>query len=201
MSKAWDMNIYFSASTRNIKSDIHVYRKIIRTIQVLGHVISRDWVETAYARELRHNNQEALLQGMDWTIVEEAEKAIEGAELLIAEASDISTFGVGYEVAYALQRRKPVLLLANEDVAARSYAIGIRHKFASFKKYNHTNLAKVVERFINENTVKNKDLRFNFVIDRTIHTHLRSKSFETGKTKAEILRDLLLKDMNSDSDR
>lgn len=195
------MNIYFSASTRNIKSDINIYRKIIHSIRLLGHVISRDWVETAYVRELRHEGSETLLKGIDWTIVEEAEMAIESAELLIAEASDISTFGVGYEVAYALQRRKPVLLLVNENVAERSYANGIKHKYASFKKYNDENVAKFVEDFIKENTVKTKDLRFNFVIDRQIHTHLRSRSFETGKTKAEILRDLLVKDMDSGADR
>ena len=34
-------------------------------------------------------------------------------------------------------------------------------------------------------------MRFNFFIDRKIYNYLRWASFKTGKTKAEILRDLV----------
>jgi hypothetical protein len=189
------MIICFSASTRKIKEDIGVYRKILHTIRSLGHVVARDWVETSWIRESQHSFKQSQLQGMDWNIVREAEAAIESSELIIAEASDISTFGVGYEVALALQRRKPVLLLVNKNVAARSYASGLSNELITFKKYDDDSIEKIVENFIRNNTIKKKDLRFNFVIDRQIHNHLRLKSFNSGKTKAEVLRDLLLKDM------
>lgn len=191
------MIIYFSASTRYIKKDIDIYRKILHYVRLLGHVISRDWVETSYVREVQHDEEQSKLKDLDWVIVEEAERAIEGAELVIAEATDSSTFGVGYEVAYALQRRKPTLLLVKKEKAATSYASGLRGDFVTFKKYDDANLQKIIEDFIKENTIKTKDLRFNFVIDRQIYNHLRLRSYESGKTKAEIVRDLLLEDIDS----
>ena len=189
------MNIYFSASSRYIKRDIETYRKILHGVRLSGHVVSRDWVETSYMREMQHDKERSKLEGIDWTIVEETERAIEGAELVIAEASDSSTFGVGYEVAYAIQRRKPTLLLVKKNKASMSYASGLKSDFITFKRYDDANLQKSVEDFIKENTIRTKDLRFNFVIDRQIYNHLRLRSYESGKTKAEIVRDLLLEDI------
>jgi hypothetical protein len=189
--------IYFSGSARNIQEDIDVYRRILGEIRALGHVVARDWVETTWIQHNRKKQRSHSLDWIDWHIVKEAEEAIEAAELVIAEASDTSSFGVGYEVAFALQRKKPTLLLVRKDLAERSYATGIKNDLATYKKYDDKTLEKVVETFIKENTLKTKDLRFNFVIDRHLHNHLRWKSFRSGKTKAEIVRDLLIKDMKS----
>ena len=49
----------------------------------------------------------------------------------------------------------------------------------------------MVEKFLNENDIQSKDMRFNFFIDRKIYNYLRWAAFKTGKTKAEILRDLV----------
>jgi predicted DNA-binding protein len=52
-----------------------------------------------------------------------------------------------------------------------------------------------VSQFLEQNHIENKDLRFNFFIDRQIYNYLRWASFKTGKTKAEILRELVLHDI------
>ena len=186
------MIIYFSGTMRDIKRDAPVYKRILRAMRAQGHLIAYDWVETALLREAR--GEKAIFKRDGFA---EIEGAIEGAELLVAEASDGSAFGVGYEVSLALQKRKPVLILVRSESIETSYAAGIVNELATVRTYDEDNLDKVVEDFLNENTIAKKDLRFNFVIDRQLHNHLRLQSFKTGKTKAEVVRDLLLKDMEA----
>lgn len=184
------MIVYFSASARELKEKLPLYRKIIDIIYSLGHTIALEWVEPAGYRIARGE-----VFGDLKSIVRDAQAGIESAETVIAEVSGGSAFGVGYEVALALQRRKPVLLLVDEARLQDSYATGLINKFITLKAYNDRNLEKIIEDFIKDNTLKTKDLRFNFVINREIHNHLRLKSFETGRTRAEILRDLLIDDI------
>jgi hypothetical protein len=101
-------------------------------------------------------------------------------------------------VALALQSRKPTLLLVGEGAKASSYAAGIKSDFITLRTYNDQTLERMVKDFMKENEMQTKDLRFNFVIDRKIYNHLRLRSFKSGKTKAEIVRDLLLKDLEGD---
>jgi len=192
------MLIYLSANARNIEHDIKTYRFIRDIIYRLGHNLVGDWTETALLREQNATNK-GQLEGVDWkNMVQDAETSLQSAELLIAEASGASTFGVGYQVGLAINSRKPILLLVEESSAHISYATGLENDFIICKIYNSSNLEKILDNFIKENTIKNKDLRFNFVIDRQLHNHLRWKSFKTGKTKAEVVRELLVRDMDEE---
>jgi hypothetical protein len=192
------MIIYFSGSTRNIKQDIYIYRKIIKSVRSLGHSLHNDWVETEWLRESQRGKDGTRRPWDLSVIVEASEISIDASELVIAEASDVSTFGVGYEVALGLQRKKPVLALVRSEAVGESYVTGIKHDLLTIKKYDDAEVQKIVEDFIKANTLKNKDLRFNFVIDRHIYNHLRLKSFRSGKTKAEVVRDLLIDDMGKE---
>lgn len=187
------MIIYFSASARDLKNDLATYRIIVDKIYSLNHDLAREWFEPASRRMLR---KDGIFDNIE-SIVHLAQAGIEGAELVVVEATGGSAFGVGYEVGLALQQRKPVLLLVKKG-ANDSYALGLRNVLITLKRYDANNLEKIIEDFIKNNTLKTKDLRFNFVLDREIHNHLRLKSFKTGRTKADILRDLLLRDMKRD---
>lgn len=188
------MLVLFSASARNIHNDIELYRRIINIIRSNGHSISHDWIETAWLMTQRSEN---TVKDMH-SIVVEANAGIEAAEVIIVEASDVSTFGVGYETSLALQRGKPVLALVREDAAARSYVAALGHDLLTVKEYSLDTLDEIVEEFLSANNVKNKELRFNFVMDRQIYNYIRAKSFKMHKTKAEIIRELLLRDMKED---
>lgn len=187
------MLVHFSGSSRSIGKDIFLYRKIITAIRSSGHAISHDWIETAW---LMKQGKGRDAKGWDLhTILLEVEAGIEAAEVAIVEATGASTLGVGYELALSLQRKKPTLILIDERYSKDSYAIALKHDLLIIKTYNSFNLTKIITTFLEDNTINNKELRFNFVIDRRIYNHLRVKSFRSGKTKAEILRDLLLDDI------
>lgn len=185
------MIVYFSASARNLKQDLPLYKKIVSIVYALGHTLARDWVEPA---SFRVERDEAFYDIQ--SLVRDAQAGVESAEIMIAEVSGGSAFGVGFEVAMALQRRKPVLLLIHKKTYNLSYASGlIYNDLITISRYDDSNIQKIIENFIRVNVLTTKDLRFNFVVDRQIYNHLRARSYQTGKTKAEVVRELLLSDI------
>lgn len=185
------MIVYFSASSRNLERDLPTYKRIVNIVHSLGHTVSHNWLEPARLRRERAGSSFGSLEAL----VKDVEAAIESAEVLIAEATGGSCFGVGYEVSLALNKRKPVLALLNKRAEQESYVVGITNNLLTTKKYDEGNLEKCIEDFIRSNTIKIKDLRFNFVINRQIYSHLRFRSYQTGKTKAEVIRELLISDI------
>jgi hypothetical protein len=188
------MIVSFSASLRTIKQDISIYRRILTAVRTFGATIAHDWVETGW---LHQNDHSSSKQKQDWhAFSTEAEAAAISADLVIIEASGFSSFGVGYEASLAVQSKKPTLVLIKDQQKSVSYASGLERENVYVKFYDDTNLESSVTDFLQVNTAPNKDLRFNFVIDRRIYNHLRSKSLRMGKTKAEVLRELLLRDID-----
>lgn len=61
--------------------------------------------------------------------------------------------------------------------------------------YTLDDVPDIVADFINENNIDNKDLRFNFFIDRQIYNYLRWAAYQTGRNKSEILRELVLREI------
>jgi len=186
------MLVHFSGSQFNILEQIDDFRKIIKVIHNQGHSLTRDWVEPTF--EIAKKDKDYGQQ--DWsTIYQENMEAIARADIAIFEVTTQS-FAVGYMVAAALQQKKPILLLARgEEAMYGTFASGMDKSIVSIKIYDDDNLEDIVLQFLELNHIENKDLRFNFFIDRQIYNYLRWASFKTGKTKAEILRELVLHDI------
>jgi hypothetical protein len=187
------MVIHFAASRKSALANFEVLRTIITVIHESGHVLARDWVEPF--RAISKNRAQDLTSEDLYKL---SIDAIARAELVIVEASEAS-FGSGFQVATALARKKPVLILIDDSVERQPALMeGISDSFLVRKTYTQTTLPRIVKDFIQENTFSTKDLRFNFVIDRQIYNYLRWKSFKLNKTKGEIVRELLLKDIEKD---
>lgn len=182
------MLVHFSGAQWNILGQIDEFRKIVRVIHNQGHSLTRDWVEPTY--EIAKKDKDYGKQ--DWrAIYKDNMEAIARADLVIFEVTTQS-FAVGYMVAAALQQKKPVLLLARgEDALYGTFASGMDESLVTSKVYGDDNLEAIVLEFLEKNRIDNKDLRFNFFIDRQIYNYLRWAAYKTGKTKAEILRDLV----------
>lgn len=183
------MVIHFSAAYSEAIEKIDTMRQIVETIHSLGHVVSRDWLEPLYANAKK--NKSFNVDNSYRFIVE----AIDRAEVVIIEGS-AGGFEVGFEVATALQKQKPTLLLI-EGHKGKSSSLMFKMENPLLKTiiYKKDSLRSVLHVFIQENTVNTKDLRFNFVLDRKLYHFLRRKAHKTQKTKAEIVRELLLDEM------
>lgn len=186
------MIVHFIASKSNLQKDIEVFRLIRSVVLDLGHELARDWIEEEY-NFMTSGKQHTTI---DWKAVnEENMEAIARADLVIAEAS-AKSFSTGFQVANAVQQKKPVLILTYNDALGGTFGSGIAPDFVSSKVYTKETLRETITDFIGENEIDNKDLRFNFFIDRKIHNYLRWASYKTGKNKSEILRDLILREIN-----
>lgn len=186
------MIIHLTSSRASVVKDIATLRQIITVIHRLGHVLARDWIEPQY-----HISTSKMAKPIAPTqVYKQSMDAIDRADMIIVEGSEKS-FSCGLQVAAALQRKKPTLLLVERSRAKNESAIaqGIEDPLFVRKIYEKHSVENLVAEFIKENTVSTKDLRFNFVIDRQLYNHIRWKSFRSRKTKAEIVRELLVKDM------
>lgn len=181
------MVIHFIASKSNIKSDYSYLKLIANAVKELGHSFARNWLEEEYA----YSNSGREHKLINWQEVNKHNlQALAKADIVIAEAS-AKSFSIGYQVATAIQQKKPVLILTHNHALDGTFGSGITSDFVKTKNYTSENIQEIIADFIEENTIDSKDLRFNFFIDRQIYNYLRWSAYNTGKTKAEILRELV----------
>lgn len=187
------MKVHFIGSMTDLENNIGTFRSIVDIIKKSGAKLTREWVEGAYSTN--QINDEDDIETVWPKIYRENKEAVSRADVIIAEISNRS-FLVGFQVAYALQMKKPVLLLSNHNRTRGAIGLSENEEIIKFSRYDSTNLEAIIVNFISENSSANKDLRFNFFIDRKILNYLNWASFQTGDTKSEIIRNILKKEID-----
>ena len=191
ISESEIMKVHLITSRPTLKNDIHTLRKIIALIHDQKCVLASDWIDSAY-RRLTGTDPELA----DWAkLYKRNLEDIAGADLVIAETS-YENFGVGYQVAVAVQQKKPVLLLRHKAADKNAFVTGVEDGWVQHAEYTEDDLSVILNKFLEDNRIETKDMRFNFFIDRPIYNYLRWAAYKTGKTKAEILRDLVSKEID-----
>ena len=164
----------------------------MQIIKSKGHTLSRDWINDAYEA-----NQQTGKTANDWSLIyKESLGAIAQSDVIIAEAS-YENFAIGYQVAVAVQQKKPILLLRHNTADKNTFTTGVEDGWVRHENYDEAGVDKIIEKFIQENDITTKDMRFNFFIDRQIYNYLRWAALKTGKTKAEVLRELVQREIEN----
>jgi len=180
------MKVHFITSRPSLEKDFETLKRITGVVKATGHVIAYEWMENAYKREV-----ESKAPASNWNdIYKDNLSAIAQADVVIAETT-YENFAVGYQVAVAVQQKKPVLLLRHEGADKNAFVTGIDDGWVKHRMYTQENIDSIVQDFLAENDITTKDMRFNFFIDRAIYNYLRWAALKTGKTKAEVLRELV----------
>lgn len=187
------MLVHLIGSRDEIDKNIDHLRNLVEIIQREGHTLAHDWVDASYeVRDQAAQNPGAT----DWSLLyKDSVEAISRADVVVAETSTPS-FSVGYQVATAISMKKPALVLNREGVEKSFFASGIETGI-TYKKYTEESVDTIVTKFLQENNISTKDMRFNFFIDRPIYNYLRWAALKTGKTKAEILRELVQREIEN----
>ncbi|MGH7196689.1 MAG: hypothetical protein ACREGJ_02905 [Candidatus Saccharimonadales bacterium] len=186
------MLVHIVGSRFGIVENIDHLRRLVEAVHEEGHTLARDWIEPTFEIEKKGTHK------LDWVLVyNDTLDAINKADVVIAD-STIPSFSVGYQVALAIQMKKPVLVLNKMGTTESPFASGIAAGI-EYKEYDEKNVKKLVKDFLLENDIQSKDMRFNFFIDRQIYNYLRWASHKTGETKAEILRSLVLREIEKDN--
>lgn len=165
------MIIHLASGTQYFSKDSPYLQTIIQTIQENGDVLAANWLDGPVKPQ-------------------KLNEAASKADLLIIEATNYD-FNNGFDAAIATQTKKPVLLLSRNSLEGRSIT-GISNQYFTCHTYKtKDDLAAFVRDFLQQNALDSQDQRFNFFIDRQIYNYLRDKSYATGKSKSEIIRELL----------
>lgn len=184
------MKVHFITSRESLENDVETLRKIIKQVQDAGHTLASDWIDIALDR-MHSDSSDANWREIYRTNLEN----IAETDVVIAEVS-YENFGVGYQVAAAVQQKKPVLLLRHTSASKNAFVTGVEDGWVKHEEYDENSLDKIIKSFLEENDISTKDMRFNFFIDRPIYNYLRWSSLKTGKTKAEILRELVQQEID-----
>ncbi len=112
------MDLYFSCSLTGGREDQPTYAALVAHLQAMGHRVLTAHLaaEQVLAADAQHSPAEVFDRDTAW---------VRACDALIAEVSTPS-HGVGFEVAYALERGKPVLCLARAGVRVSKMLTGIR---------------------------------------------------------------------------
>ncbi|HKR81581.1 MAG TPA: hypothetical protein VJR27_01115 [Candidatus Saccharimonadales bacterium] len=188
------MKVHFLTSRISLLQDIESLRTIAKIVKDSGHTMDDDWLEEAYEREVVGKQVKA-----DWPgIFKNSIETIAKADVVIAETT-FPSFAIGYQVAIAVQQKKPVLLLRHKDSDQNAYITGVEDGWTQYQGYGASDIEQILKKFLDANDITSKDMRFNFFIDRKIYNYLRWAALRTGKTKAEILRELVEKEIDHEN--
>ena len=187
------MLVHLVGSRGKFSEQVEYLRKVAATIKHEGHELVDDWIDKVYEdRAVKGMGADAV----DWSLLyKESMEALSRADAVVAETSNPS-FSVGYQVAQAVAMKKPILVLNREGVDKSYFASGIEVGI-EYQKYTPETVDAILEKWLRDNDIGTKDMRFNFFIDRAIYNYLRWTALKTGKTKAEVLRNLVEREINS----
>ena len=154
------MKVHFITSRGSLENDVSTLHSVTKYIKESGHALASDWIDAALDR-LRTDKSEANWKSIYKTNLEN----IAETDVVVAEVS-YENFGVGYQVAVAVQQKKPVLLLRKESVGQDAFVTGVEDGWVQYREYNDQTLPTILAKFFSENDISTKDMRFNFFIDR-----------------------------------
>ncbi len=189
------MKAYFVASIIGRDNKIKKWQQeVVETIKEMGidmNTINFDTQKTKLMEETEDDMVKAFKRNT---------KSIKESDIVIAEVS-ASDSGVGYEIAYALNLRKPVLALYNEkagEPTAPPIQVGTQ-KLLTFEKYNEDNLKNKIDKFFKD--IRNKlDTKFILIISPEIDSYLEWAGKSKRMHKAQIVRNSVEKEMENDEE-
>ena len=135
------MNLYFSCSLTGGRKDQVIYAQIVDHLLEHGHQVPTAHLARPEVMALEKvvNPAEVYRRDIDW---------IDGCQAMIAEVSTPS-HGVGYEIAYALGRGKPVLCCYREGIAVSKMLTGNDERRLQVRAYqDEDQVISLIEAFL-----------------------------------------------------
>lgn len=182
------MIVHFTGSIREFETDTTNLQHAIDAIHDHGAALARSWLDAAIARHKAKRLQR------DWSdYVKQNIDAIKRADVVIIDATHQS-FSHGYQLMAALSNKKPTLVITRDELVTKEYLGGLADTLLSLEVYKTKDeLTKIIKSFLTRNTVYTKDLRFNMFLTRDIVKYLEEHAQETGRSRSEIIRALIKK--------
>ncbi len=189
------MNIYFTASTKNMAVDKTRYQKVIDIIESLGHKNS-NYVHNYENTSL---NKEVEKQLKKKNVYDYQLSMIDKSDLLLADINTQSVT-IGYQINYAISKKIPVLVIHKKDD---------NHVLPVVLTSNHKGLLSIIhyeslddlesKLSLQIKNLRSGSLKFNFYIDLSQYNFLERESKEKNIPKSELLRKIIQDYINSNN--
>lgn len=182
------MKVHFTASLNSLEKHFGAYSEVVAVIKDAGHQLVRDWLEEAGLKDVSRTKY----SDAEWRkISEQTLDAVVQSDIVIIDASSPS-FSLGYQAAVALNHKKPLLVLFQQGTENRELIYDSSYSLMETKVYkDHKDICNIVKTFIEMHDIDSKDMRFNMFLDRESYTYLNWEASKTGKTKAQIIREII----------
>ena len=138
------MIVHFIATRHNIDINYTYLEKIISwgiSPPENGSVKSVDLLNQSINRK----------DGINWGVFTKKDlEAIGGADLVVAEVTD-ENIAIGYQIAVAVQQKKPVLMLSRHDISSVSLSSNVNSDFDQFvtiKRYDLNTVSGILKGFL-----------------------------------------------------
>jgi len=181
------MHAYFTASIVGKKFHLDKYKKIIALFESRGVTVEKEHILSTTEEQIKLETREERLK-----IQKKFEQWVNNADFVIVEAS-FPSISVGYEIALAVHRGKPVLVLYSEGDAPSLITHNEEEKLV-VEKYDSSNLTEIITDFIDYYKGAN-DTRFTFFITSKIASYLEKQAKKNNVPKSVYLRTLIQNDM------
>ena len=173
--------VFVTFSSKYLKTQTNPsYQGFVSVIKNTGYTILHEWFNKEDGRSAERVHSEAL-------------EAIRKADYLIAEAS-IDSIGVGQQITYALQKKKPVILCIKKSRAQKNnltFLKGTKSGKIEFIYYKSLDdLAEQLEQIFNE-TEKPTLEKFNFIATSKLKSIIAEESRKRQISQSELLRNIV----------
>lgn len=171
-------------------------------IMFLAPPIQEGKVPTEYteiieaAKKLGHSLENGYLMKDGFTLGQyhnAVSKAIKISDAVVVDGTTL-TVETSRFISFALQCRLPVLLLYKKNNPQAQ--IFEASRFLSLKKYDADSLERILQSFFKKITKKQLLYRFNLMLSREMDSFVMEKSQGKKVSKADYIRDLILRDMD-----
>jgi len=184
-----NMKVYFTTSSEGVKRNKETCRRIINQIEKLSCELSLDWIRLATDKKEPLKGRRANPA----KIFKENLSALTKAEACIFETSIIS-WGVVYQITYAITKEIPTLCLFDKDFKASEISNmlpGIRSKYLFLEQYGgDEDLEDKIRDFVSK-VKKSILVKFNFIATKEIKNYIEWVAKKKNISKSEFLRDVI----------
>jgi 2'-deoxynucleoside 5'-phosphate N-hydrolase len=181
MSKNKKVVFFAAASPKRVpKSQVEIYHKIIDAVKKQGNEISLDWLDTRKHKKL----SDAEIYNMSMNFLKKS-------DLLLSEVS-YPSIGIGEQIAFAIQKKIPVICLYNRKIEDNPSKLLPRTKpnLLQLFPYEKANIENVLAEALSGSVNKNFE-KFNFVITSQLNKYLLNESKRRNMSKSEFLRHII----------
>lgn len=193
------MKIFFGCTAARLAEYQDNYLQIREELITQGHVLTRDWLPEAVKRLDQHKSLQRYEPKKMFSAVK---RSIMEAEAVVIEDT-VSNFSTGYEITFALQQNKPVLVLWLKEKYhpfEHTFLHGVDADNLEIAMYNKESLPKQLRGFLKKYENAGERHRFNLVLTDTERAYLDWAHYKRGTSRTQLIRNSLRGTIESDTE-